>query len=558
MIKAYTPLNNLEYTVYRPIIASLVKHFSNKYLNNPDIFVEYTPDINRFGDSMYDTNYANQYNKQWLTIDYQITTNENMLINNIKNNDGLVLFRDTEIDYYIKSIPITHNFNITIKINDKFKNRLIRLLNNFKIGEINDTNYLILNADVFFTIPNNVIKLTQDICKLKYGDDVNWYEYLETFSTIPLDKLNSKSGKKYLLTYKIEYRDIAVWSEVGFLDKEIEREDKNFSLELTLKFTFDLITNLEITYPILTCNKPINKEYILISETLLKKYSLPIERSVLDSSKINTIVNYISNRLKIDVKKLLQRTDLLTYKKLINESPELLNYGNSIEDIINNSIDKFIEDMYNLNYNLKKYNPIYDIWRYYRNYDSYETIGIMLLKIDEKSYSYLNLYELLNMGYNKEFIDYLIDNKDKFLELYKGFFHFNIYYNKELIPMKDLDIVTEDTRIDELDLDLKRGDIINKAAIDYNLDNDDKLYIDVLKYYHFVLYITDNPDFIPDYTNEDISLLLQYLSLTRLDDLKDFTNKLTMKTIMQFSLLAFNSNGRNPIIKQLLKDLTKG
>ena len=559
MIRAYTSLNNLEYTTHRPIIANLVKHFATKYLNNPDIFVEYLPDANRFGDSMYDTDYSTQYNKQWLEVDYEINHDDStMLTNNIRGNDGLILLRDNNINYSISSIPITHNFNVTIKIMDKFKNRLIRLLNSFKLGEINDTNYLILNADIFLTIPNNVIKLTKDICKLKYGNDDIWYKYLERYSTLDLDKLNSKSGNKQLLAYRVEYRDIAVWTEVGFLDKKIEREDKGFSLELTLKFSFDIITNLEVSYPILVCNKPLNKEYLIVSETLLKKYALPIERSLFVSEKINTIIDYLNTDLKKDVNNLLEHIDIEPYVKLINESPELKEYGDDIENIIDNSVDKFIEDMYNLNYNIKKTYPIYDVWRGFNKYDSYEPVGIMLLQIEPKSYTFFNLYELVNLGYNKEFIDYLIDNKDKFLILYKGFFHFNIYANNDYIPMKDLNIITEDTYISELELHLKRGDIVHQAAIDNNLENDDMLYIDMLKYYHFVLYILDDPKFIPDYTNEDITLLLQYLSMRRMNNLKDFLSTNDMKTVMQFSLLAYNLNGKSPIINQLLKDIMEG
>jgi len=559
MIKAYTPLNNLEYTVYKPIIASLVKQFAITFLKNPDIFVEYSRDADVFGESMYSTNYSNQYNKQWLRIDYQINHDDSsMLTNNIRGNDGIILLEDKDIDYRISSLPISHNFIVTIKIFDKFKNRLLRLLDNFKIGEINDTNYLILDANVFFTIPGNVLKLTKNIVELKYGNKDLWYKYIERYSTLPLDKLISKSGKKYTLVYRGEYQNVAVWTEVGFLDREIEREDNAFSLELTLRFSFDVITNLEITYPILVCNKLINKEYLLISDTLLKRYALPIERSVLDSAKINTIVKYLGTALKNDVKRILENVKLEPYIKLIEESPELKNYGNSIKEIIENSVDKFINDMYNLNYNLKRVYPIYDVWRNYNNYDGYEVCNTLLLKIKPKSYVYINLYELTNLGYSKEFVDYLIDNKEKFLTLYKGFFHFNIYANNELIPMNELNIADEDTHIEELNLTLKRGDIYNVIAVEHNKNNKDKLYIDLLKYYHMVMYILDDPMFIPNYKNEDITLLLQYVSMDRMDKLKDFATSSPMKTVMKFSLLAYNMNGKPPIINQILKDSIKG
>jgi hypothetical protein len=236
---------------------------------------------------------------------------------------------------------------------------------------------MILNADVFFSIPTNVLALTDNICKLKYGGKVSWDKYLERFSTFKLDRLNSKSGKKYIPVYRIEYRDVAVWTEVGFLDKEIEREEGWFTLEIGLKFSFDVITNMYLKYPILICNKPIKKEYLIISETLLKKYSLPIERSLFDSLKINTLIELINADLREDVEKVMKHLDLDSYKKLLKYSPELKNYGNTIEEIIEKSVDKYIEDMYNLNYNLKRRYPIYDVWNYYNNYSKYEPISII-------------------------------------------------------------------------------------------------------------------------------------------------------------------------------------
>ena len=559
MIKAYTPLNNLEYTVFKPIIASMVKSFSIKYLKDPDILVMYTINKDRFGEGMYDTDYANEFAKRWLEVDYKIEQDDSyVLTNNLRNNDGVVLLEDREIDYYIKSIPITHNFIVTIKIWDKFKNRLRRLLENFKMGEINDTNYLILNADVFFTIPGNVIKLTDNICNLKYGGKVDWFKYIERFSKLPLDKLNSKSGKRFTPVYRGEYRDIAVWTEVGFLDKEIEVDENGYSLELTLKFSFDVITSLEVIYPILVVNKPINKEYLLISETMLKRYALPIERSVYDSSLINTFVTYLGKKLRSDVSRLLEHMDLTPYVKLLEKSPELKNYGKDIKEIIKNSIDEWINDMYRLNYNIKRVFPIYDVWRGYKNYDGFDVSNVLLLQIKPKSYVYFNLYELLNIGYSKSFVDYLINNKDDFIRLYNSIFHFNIYANNELIPMNELDIITEDKTIDKLNLNLKKGDVVNKVAIEHNLANENKLYIDLLKYYHFVMYISNDPILIEKYNNEDLSLLLQYVSMNRLTNLGEFKEEEAMKTVMQFSILADNINSKSPLVNKIMKDLIKG
>ena len=561
MINAYTPLNNLEYTVYKPIVASMIKHFATKYLKNPDILVMYNENLDMFGEEMYHTEHVNQYKKEWLEVGYEITHDDSyMTTNSYKNNDGVVLFKDNEINYYMQSMPMTHTFNINIKVVDKFKNRLLRLLNSFQVGEINDTNYMVLNADVFFTLPGSIIELTKKIVDLKYGKNTTeWYKYLKAFSTIPMDTLNSKSGKKATPAFKAEYRDVAVWTEVGFLDKKIEREETGFSLEIVLKFSFDIITGIELFYPILIVNKPIPKEYLIISETLLKKYALPIERSVATSSLINTYSNLLGNNLKNDIIKILDHIDKDKYIKLIGKESNKDLKSNFKEYILNN-LDKYIQMIYNLNYNIKKIAPVYDVWRNYREYKKYDTIGILLLQIKPNSYTYINLYELLNLGYSKEFIDTVISNKDIFKKLFGWLFYFNIYIGNDIISMDEIDIITEDAYIKEIDKHFKKGDIVNKVAIEHNKNTADKnkwVYLNVLKEYHFILYINNDPITVNQYKDSDLTLLMQYISLDRLSQLGEFKEEHGMKTVMELSVLASAINGKPKLINELLKDILK-
>ena len=561
MINAYTPLNNLEYTVYRPIVASMIKHFATKYLRNPDILVMYNENIDMYGEEMYHTEHINQYKKEWMEVSYEITHDDSyMTTNSYRHNDGIMLFKDNEINYYMQSMPMTHTFNINIKVIDKFKNRLMRLLNSFQIGEINDTNYMVLNADVFFTLPSSVIALTKKITDLKYGKNTTeWYKYLKAFSYIPIDTLNSKSGKKATPAFKAEYRDVAVWTEVGFLDKKIEREEEGFSLEIELKFSFDLITGIELFYPILIVNKPIPKEYLIINETLLKKYSLPIERSVLTSSLINTYSNLLNNGLRNDVKRILNHINKDKYIKLLEKESDAHLKDNFKENILGH-LDSYIQMIYNLNYNIKKIAPIYDIWRNYRKYKHYDAVGILLLQIKPDSYTYINLYELLNLGYSKEFIDTILSNKNGFMELFSWLFHFNICIGDEVIGLNEIDIITEDTYIKEIDTHFKKGDVVNKIAIESNKTNDNKdswVYLNVLKEYHFILYINNDPITVRQYKDSDLTLLMQYLSLDRLSQLGEFKEEQGMKTVMELSVLASTINGKPKLINELLKDILK-
>lgn len=216
--------------------------------------------------------------------------------------------------------------------------------------------------------------------------------------------------------------------------------------------------------------------------------------------------------------------------------------------------------IYNLNYNIKKVSPIYDVWRNFRHYKKYDTVGIMLLQIKPNSYTYLNLYELLSLGYSKEFIDTIIENKEGFKELFGWLFYFNLYMGNDIIDNNELDIITEDTYIEELDAHFKRGDIVNRVAIENNKNTDNKddwVYLNILKEYHFILYINNDPITVRNYQDSDLTLLLQYVSLDRLSRLGDFKEEHGMKTVMQLSVLASAVNGKPKLINELLKDIIK-
>ena len=187
MIKRYVPLNNLEYTIEKPIVANFTKQFATRFLKDPDIFVAYTEDADRFGSGMYDTDFSTQYIKNWLEVAYTVTNDDDIyLTNSIRDSDGLLLIRDPEIDFNVYTISLSKKYRVNLKIHSKYKNYLKKLLTGLQFGQIDDTNYMRLNATIFFTIPNVIVELMQNICYLKYKKSELWGEYLSKFSVMPL------------------------------------------------------------------------------------------------------------------------------------------------------------------------------------------------------------------------------------------------------------------------------------------------------------------------------------------------------------------------------------
>ncbi len=583
MIIARVPLNNLEYTIYKPLITSVVKSFSIKYLKDPDPYLTFTADADVFGSGMYDTDYSTQYQKRFIDVTYEVRhDDEGSIVNSIRFNDGLVLFDDKDLKYFkIFGEPISHTFNLTLKIRSRFKNELKQLLNHFQMGQIDDVNYLVTDADVFFSIPNNLLDLVRNICYLKYNDEELWFKYFTKFSTIELDFLNSKSGKKQLPIYRIKYKDLAIPFSAEFLDKEIEREDGWFSIEIGLRFNLDIITSLKVQYPILVANRPIEKRFIIIPDRLIESVALPIERSLYNDKLINTYLERVNNLVYKKMRELMNTIDVDKYIKIFKDIEDdydiLFDYKKKIEELhsldknvtnynklkelileaIHKDISKYLDTFYRLKNNLKRVYPIYDIWRNYLTYNGYEVINVLLLRISPRSMVYLNLYELLNLGYSKDVIDYIIDNHSSEIFKLKGsVFHMEIYIDD--LPYKYLEIVKEDTYIEDLDLELKRGDLIDKRILDHNLNNEDRVYIDLRPVYHLVIRIANDFRNINYKVNtEYFSVLGQFFAIRDIENYYLMSDRSIMKTINALTITALSAREMSPLLLEAVKDMNK-
>jgi len=118
-----------------------------------------------------------------------------------------------------------------------------------------------------------------------------------------------------------------------------------------------------------------------------------------------------------------------------------------------------------------------------------------------------------------------------------------------------LKIATEDMYIEELDLHIKRGDLINTEAIDYNLNNDKKLYTDLRPTYHLVIYVIKDLNLVRKNDSRDLSLLIQLFDMQRIKSLIEKTDMGIMKTVMELSVISYAVNPPEPIVKNLINDL---
>jgi hypothetical protein len=211
-------------------------------------------------------------------------------------------------------------------------------------------------------------------------------------------------------------------------------------------------------------------------------------------------------------------------------------------------------------YDFKPVYPAYDMWRGYIEGKIMSTVNIVLLQISDYSYTYMNIYDLINLGYSKEFLDFIIDNEtENLFRPYASPLHFAIYANNE--PNLNLKLIKEDTYIEKLGLSLKRGDLVDKRVLDNNLNAEsekDYIFLDLRPTYHFVVQVVDDPMYLinpKSLTYEYLSILAQYYTLDRINKIDLLQDSSIMKTVMHFSIVASVKQPPTELIRNVIKDI---
>lgn len=262
-------IDNVEYTIHRPILTSIINDLKNSIFKNKDIYTEY---LNNYEDSDFDSTnniYDNNSKNEYLEISSEITSNEDRALENTvlrRNHKALLI--DSSISFSVAPNTINTRFAITLKYYNKSKNSIVKLINKLKLSIINNSYYDQHEVKYYYTLPVNLLILIKNINTLKNGVNTNYYPYLNTIATNSIDYVNSRT-KDYSVPTIRENQPVIGNFETDFFNvNKIDKEDRGWYIELEYIVDIEIPTNLLVFYPMLINNKVIDTMFIPKGDTL--------------------------------------------------------------------------------------------------------------------------------------------------------------------------------------------------------------------------------------------------------------------------------------------------
>jgi hypothetical protein len=431
-------LDNIEYTIHRPILTSIINDLKETVFKNKDIYTDY---INNYEDSDFDSSkniYNNNVKNERLEILSEIISNDNLaLTNNVLRNNNKPLFVDDDITFRVIPNTINTTFNITLKYYNNSKNNIVKLLNKLKLSTINNNYFAQHTVEYYYNLPVGLLSLIKNINTLKNGEDTAYYPYIDSITTEAIDYINSRT-KDYSIPTVREKQPVIGNFETDFFSKnKLDKDEKGWYIELEYIVDIDIPTNLIVQYPILVNNKQINKLYIPDD----KHTEIIYGASDVIDALYRVTGSYFTDRLRNDLA-ILNYPMCDEFKPTIKTKPNMLR------------------------------------------------LMSLMCKLDSKDLTTLmNLNDFDNIIINKDIITYLKTRIGTTLfNPYEDIFHFELYENNNLVD-KQLYVDEEFNIKTDVELDItKTYRLIFNAMYDLNsIPYTDRLENDVLTEYMGIL-----------------------------------------------------------------------
>ena len=260
MVTRLIMLDNLNYTIDRPIEKSMVNYFKNNLLNKPDIYVYYLSDKEDNSLEM-DPNVDNNKIKQEMLM---VTTEKTPLtemtyVNNVAIDTHQPIMEDKEVLFLVRPRTIFTTYRITIKYFSRDKNRVLKIINLLRETDSINLNNIIISAEYYYTIPLTLLKLIHRISKLK---NVNYGEYFKSIQLVKTDFIKSREGLE-IPVIREKQGGVLAYNTTDPYEIKPEKDDQyGYYAEMIFELDVEVPTSLMVTYPILVYNKLIGDDFI--------------------------------------------------------------------------------------------------------------------------------------------------------------------------------------------------------------------------------------------------------------------------------------------------------
>ena len=301
MPKIYTTLSNIQQTVIRPVIYSVIEQIKNITKINKNVLILFPGDsgVNSTPGSTMDEDknreaLFNATNIVEIEVQYD-HDDEDMTSTDAYGDYTYPVFKDTRLDIYLSPIYSKTNVTINFKYRTPSKTEAMRWRDDIrtKLSQMRDIN--LHSVDYSYNVPLVYLVLLKLIHERReaiegYGEDFR--TYLKLNSTDALTLVSDVVGQDTVLAIAETQSRIIGLYDFSALPEKPEKDNENsiWTINFSYRFTFDQPIAAGMKYPLMIHNQPLPLEYIDFKEAEVKNY----DKNLIPDGRLNGL-NYFES-----------------------------------------------------------------------------------------------------------------------------------------------------------------------------------------------------------------------------------------------------------------------
>jgi len=270
MVTRLIMLDNINYTIDRPIEKTMVDYFKRDLLNKPDIYTYFLSDKDENNIELTPNVDNNDIKQELLFITTEkVPVSEMTYVNNIAVDTHKTIMEDKEVTFSVIPRTVFTTYRISIKYFSRDKNRVLKVINLLREADSINLNNVSIDAEYYYTIPLTLLKLIYNIAELK---GINYPDYFNSIQLVETDFIISRNNLQVPIIRE-KQGGVLAYNTTDPYELKPEKDDQyGYYTEMVFEIDMEIPVSLMVTYPIIVYNKLLDKEFIPRTEL-----ALPVE-----------------------------------------------------------------------------------------------------------------------------------------------------------------------------------------------------------------------------------------------------------------------------------------
>jgi len=284
MINTTTDILNIEQTITRPTVVTILNDLKFIFRINPNILteiensIEQTSNLESLLTKPISFIYGDNQNSK-LEVSYREDTEvERIRTISIDDTTYRPILIDTEIDLLVRPIYYFTTLHIELKYKTKSKNEITKFINNFKLQAVknNDTLYHSIVHRVH--IPKVVAEFIKTVYEIKESKLPKYPTIEEYLNSVSATLLYGSSQNSQIVLVAVDRQvNIIGQYETDMLElkPEYEKDTGYYSVSIEYKVSYNKPLQLYIKYPELIYNTLLPSKYLVERDYILERVKVP-------------------------------------------------------------------------------------------------------------------------------------------------------------------------------------------------------------------------------------------------------------------------------------------